>query len=127
MCTRVDKLQRKVVGILLDIRRLPHEDWKAFRARRASSLRRHIDFEDRWSTFVARRIASWNAHARRNHAESWPGYLLSYRDSDFFAQLRAASSGTNIDTRLRPGKPCTRYFEGVRLAMEHLGPEGLDI
>ena len=129
LAERIDSTQRKMMTLLLRTPPLPEEALGRFAARKsniAATVIRH--FSRRWSSQWFSKVASWDAHCERHPGnlttkiKSWRGdaYLRSLQQP-FVPQRPRTDSGFTmlsgrLDTRRRPGRPPTRWQEGVRFA-----------
>ena len=131
--SEIQRLHRRMVGMILRVRRRPGEDPTAFGRRRAfeasSAITRaargrpHAQWGHRWLS----RVIQWDGHIERAHATppSWPSLLRSWRGEEWLAQRRAERGSPSVfagrtGTRTGPGAPAVRWHDGVRFARDTL-------
>lgn len=121
LADRVDATQRKVMTILLRTPPLPQEPPERYAARKSMIAATIIR---QWFS----RVSRWNSHNER-HAENLTSKLLAWQGEDYLTNLRQpfvprnplASRGFTLlggrlETRRQPGRPPTRWADGVKYA-----------
>ena len=117
---QLDRVQRKMLGILLELRPGPDAsavDFIRLRAREAGRLQREFGS---WSKLWATKVISWNDHIQRerNHA-TWASQLSTLRTPQKLQQRRSQLGG-RPQTRAQSGWIQTRWFESILAAERHL-------
>ena len=100
---RLDATQRKMLGILFDVKPNESEPYDAFVQRRHCETGRIASKCGRWSVAWAQGVIGWNDHMRRGHDPgAWSPKLLDWHDTTWLALRRLLnSSGAESRTRTR--------------------------
>ena len=119
MASALDSAQFAMTGAVLRLPRDQDETDAEFFRRRARVAANKI--ESKWSVKVASRISSWASHIERNHAESWPGKLVKYRDERWLRVQRILANSSSafagkLGLRAAKGRPRTRWDTAVEFA-----------
>ena len=117
---QLDTIQRKMLGILLDLHPGPDQsavDFIRHRAREAGRLQRQCGS---WSKLWAASVMSWNDHLQREHNNAtWPAQLSRLRTPQEL-QVRRLQLGGRPQTRAQSGWIKIRWFESIQAAQQHL-------
>ena len=123
---RINALQNRLIGALLDVRMLSDEDLPKF-MHLASAL---AAAQGTWSTRWAADIKRWDAHCRRNSSGViWTNGLLRMASSSDLQRRRAQFAISSrvwscfagrTDTRRAPGSVQTRREDSIVAATQHL-------
>jgi hypothetical protein len=119
--SKLDTVQRQMIGMMMGIRPRPHEDAQDFTRRRRLTTGHVASRHGRWSAAWRDSLMSWHAHVTRNHdTKAWSLPLLEWHSDDWLDEQRLLSSSgpteSRTDTRARSGKPHKRWSEGLQQA-----------
>ena len=122
---KLDRVQRKMIGSLLQIRPRPTEAYGDYVLRRQQYCGRQASTYGRWSHCWAKSVCDWNGHVLRNHdQQTWSHSLLHWHDSQWLDNMRLnASRSANesrTGTRATRSKVQRRWSEGVNEAKQVL-------
>ena len=110
----LDRIQRRMLSIILGCRPLPDEPIETFvrrRGREAGNFQRNIGC---WSIIWASAVVKWSQHLRRRRNDrTWAAMLACVMDPDILLQRRSDFSG-RPRTRASPGFIFKRWWEAVR-------------
>jgi hypothetical protein len=130
LCKKIGAVQNRMFSALQRVDRIPCEPDNTYFRRRANIAAHQCTEHGKWSWAALKRTINWNGHVMRQDPQlSWGRALLGYHATEWLQQQRqlfAPSSsnaarpwtlfGGRTDTRVRPGKPPTRWTEGVEFA-----------
>ena len=127
---KIDALQNRWIGALLDVHMLPEEELPDYIRRRAHLASAFSTGQGAWSTRWAADIKNWDAHCRQNSSGAiWTSALLRLGTPTELIRRRAQFSVSShswtclagrTDTRRAPGYVPTRREDSVSAATEHL-------
>ena len=118
---RLDRIQRKMVSIVLHLRMMSGDTPGAFARRKQRLVSSCIPLPKRWSHIWATRMVSWDKHVLRNsHGNVWTARIASYMNAAELEARRAASASGRPDTRVAPGFTSARWYEAVGVARNFL-------
>ena len=110
----LDRVQRKMVAVLLRTPRRPDERLDSYfrrRRREAASVCHRLG---PWSDLWLKRAQEWDAHIIRAHNPySWPSLLKRFHDAEWLEDQRMLSNMQGTSTRTSPGRPHMRWDEGI--------------
>ena len=116
----LDRLQRRMIAIVIAVRPLADEECLSFirRCNRAvSTLQRSIGA---WSTQWAQGLVGWDDHLQRaNNANTWAAHLRHLLTPEDL-ECRRMLNGRRPVTRNRSGWICTRWFEQISCAKTYI-------
>ena len=126
----MDKLQCRMVSVLMRIPREAYEPFEVWCRRRGRAARAVCSRIGLWSTSWAKRVVSWHDHVVRSECrDAINSKILKYHDNEWLLHKRSqwiATNGINSNcitafagrtgTRLNSGHPQPRWEEGVALA-----------
>ena len=118
----VDKLQRKMTGILLRLEVSPNETPADFNRRRGRVAGSYCKKAGWWSDTWFKRAILWDEHVNRAHQHrSWCAPLLLWRDSLWLQERRlargsASSAAGRTATRSYHGRVHARWQEAIAFA-----------
>ena len=119
--SKLDIVQRQMIGMMMEIRPRPHEDVEDFMRRRRLTTGQLASHHGRWSTAWRDSVVSWHAHVQRNHdSKAWSLPLLEWHSEQWLDEQRLlCSSGaeSRTGTRMSSGKPQRRWSEGLKQAV----------
>lgn len=130
-CERLDSLQRMCVSLLWPLEREFRESSEAFWDRQRRDSRALVRDVGVWSEEWGLAILSWDAHIKRNHADSWCLPILNFRNETWLATIRHAfdiqwpslgrhrTSRTN--SRCKRGGPPLKWGQGRDRAHAKVG------
>ena len=114
----LDRVQRKMVGIMLGVRLHPPESYEAFFRRKNMLI--SANMKRKWSAALANQIVSWKQHVDRNTANCcWAARLANFRTPAELSRLRSLNNGRPL-VRADAGFTSIRWFESVKRASNHL-------
>ena len=119
---RLDRLQRKMVGMCLRVPMLDSDTPESYVRRRARLISQQIPYSGSWYFSWRLRVLDWDEHLQRPiNGACWMAKLRNYRGAGwfhlrraFFASARATAGRTN--TRVGPGRVHTRWHDGIEAA-----------
>ena len=117
-----DKVQNKMVAVLMRVPRLPGEPAHEYVRRRNHAASCQTRAVGKWSDTWYKRVVNWKDHLERpRNAHSWPAQLLHYRGEGFLQQTRvdnnsASALAGSTRTRAMRGIVHTRWHDGANLA-----------
>ena len=119
---QLDIIQRKMLRIICDIKRLDDEAPETFSRRSARLVAETQRNQTCWSKMWAQNVVMWAAHIIRNtNGTSWPAQLLSVQSSTALREARAFNAN-RPGTRNTSGFLPTRWTDGVATAIQVLTP-----
>ena len=114
IAAELDRVQSKMVAVLLQVGRLPGESADVFCRRRNRRAGEACAKIGKWSLQWFERAKAWNAHIARGHNPySWPSLLKPFHDVDWLEEQRFLSSRQGTSTRLARGRPHSRWDESI--------------
>ena len=118
----LDRIQRRMISALMQIKPAPHEGLDAFVKRRHIISGKVATKSGRWSHMWAQSIGKWNDHVQRKHdPKTWSAPLLEWHGPEWLQLQRLiASSSTQesrTNTRVYRGKVHRRWSEGLSKAV----------
>ena len=120
----IDRLQRKLLAIIFDIRPTADESWELFSLRRKARTQALARKCGLWSKAWASALNTWNAHLERGHdKQAWTPQLLGFRDSLWLSLQRLWSSHgaeSRLGTRVVQGRPSPRWQESLAVSRSFL-------
>ena len=117
---RLDKLQRRMIGIALHVAKREDETPEQYVRRRGRTAAAHQTSFTSWSVLWARLIVSWHDHILRPRNQgSWATRLTDVKSPEELAWRRACFASRPA-TRTQSGWCCRRWWEGVQYAKLHL-------
>ena len=122
---KLDGIQNHMTARLLQVKQRPGEDFDIYFSRRRRLCAEISGEHGKWSTSWAQSCLAWEAHVRRgNDPNSWSKPIYEWHGSSWIhaQRVRHARGGATNRTGARsgPGRPATRYYEGVAHAREAL-------
>lgn len=117
--SEIDRVQRRMWAILLNIRKSPAETPEGYVRRRARTAGQAACAAGLWSIRTAKHIVAWEGHVGRPaNAHSWPAHPMQSRGRKWLQEQRMQHSSLSLQsgrtgTRLLPGKPQTRWHDGL--------------
>jgi hypothetical protein len=124
----LDALQMKFFGIAAGYRMHPSETPVAFVRRRQRTIKQVLHRRGWWSQLWFKRSRAWDAHLDR-HPDSPAAKMRSWQGESWLESARAVwanirtsrarpwtMTAGRTDTRVAPGRPQTRWHEGLRFA-----------
>lgn len=115
--SRVDRMQTKMVGILMGLRMQSGEDPAIFVRRRNRAAARVAKQHGRWSTLWCKRVTSWHDHLNRpQNSSSWA--------SKTWLQEQRRVHAVGGHASFTAGRTCTRVSRGVVHRRWH---DGVDV
>ena len=110
---RIDRAQRKMIGILLRVRMRPGEDPATFGRRRNREATVVTRQHGTWSAHWRKRVIDWNAHLSRdqNH-KSWASKTLHYHGQEWLRDQRRINA-FGEQSSFTVGRTCTCASRGV--------------
>ena len=114
----LDRIQRRMISALMQIKPAPHEGLDDFVKRRHIISGKVATKSGRWSHMWAQSIGKWNDHVQRKHdPTTWSAPLLEWHGPEWLQLQRLiASSSTQesrTNTRAYRGKVHRRWSEGL--------------
>jgi hypothetical protein len=125
---QMDKLQTRLVSMLLPLRCAPEETYKDFCKRRGQTATKECDAVARWSWRWAALVIGWDAHVNRNSSGLiWASFLREVRDKQWLMKQRGKFTPT-LSSNPRAwtvfaGRTSTRQHRGGVPMRWHLGME----
>ena len=117
---RVDRVQRRMIKIIMALRKRESESVPQFCLRAATSAARTSRECGLWSVRWSRSVVSWSLHVARNHNLAvWAAPLLDIRSSAELSQRRRDNGG-RPGTRRDPGFIIKRWVDSVPDALNYL-------
>jgi hypothetical protein len=130
----LDRLQLRMIAILLYVHPWPEEAIADFVRRRTKTATAIADSTGRWMNRYLWRFVNWTAHLRRNsNGQSFNKALLEYQDSEWLKKRREqyvpifsinarafTRTAGRTNTRAGVGGPSTRWEKGYDNALEIL-------
>ena len=117
--TQLDRVQRNMVGIVLNCQPSETESFDRFCRRKNRLISSQIP--TKWSYVWASRVVSWHAHIVRNTCNNcWSARIASFRDAQELATRRANNSSGRPETRIQSGFASVRWYESVQLASRYI-------
>ena len=119
---QIDRLQRKMLAILLHIRPAAGESVEQYCRRRGRIAKVHSVKMGLWSRRWFQRAVNWNNHLMRaRNSHLWSHWLLLWRDQRWLQARRldmgsSSCLGGRTGTRTFRGKPMPRWHDGIELA-----------
>ena len=117
---QLDRLQRRMLSIVIAMRPLASEDCLSFirrRNRAVSSLQRSTGV---WSTQWAQGLVGWDDHLQRDrNFNTWSAHLRHLLTPEYLERRRLLN-GRRPATRNRSGWICARWFEQVNKAKAYI-------
>ena len=114
---RLDRLQRKMLSSMFEIKPKPEEPYDAFVQRRHIKAGHLASRCGRWSHAWANSVLTWDAHLTRRHdTMTWSPLLVNWHDSSWLTLQRLLHSiGFESRTRTRAykGKVHRRWQESI--------------
>jgi len=123
-----DKVQNKMLAILMNVPRFPGEQPHEYVRRRNHMASCQARAGQRWSAIWYARVVAWNDHLKRPaNARSWAAQTLEFRGRAYLQERRIAnhsesSSHGRTCTRSTRGVVHTRWHDGVDFARHQLKP-----
>lgn len=122
----IDRLQRKMMVILLKCPLLPGECPEAYVLRRNKRVSTLCKEHGLWSVRHHKWVLAWRDHITRPaNAKSWPAILYRYRGLDWLVQRRLQMGSNPLagrtGARSSAGHVATRWHDGIRFAELKLG------
>ena len=115
----LDRIQRKMVAVILRIPRRPDEPINAYCRRRRREAASVCNRLGPWSDLWFRRAKLWDEHIIRGHNPySWPCLLKPFHDSQWLEEQRMLHNMQGTSTRVSPGRPHMRWDEGILLVSQ---------
>ena len=118
----MDKLQNKMVAILMRVPRYPGELSHECVRRRNHTASCHARTTKRWSQIWYSRVLSWHEHLKRPaNKHSWAAQTLLFRGEAFLQEQRVShNSGSALagrtGTRSKRGVVHMRWHDGIKVA-----------
>jgi len=116
----LDRIQRKMLAHLLQIKPAAGEPYDAFCQRRRIICGKKATSLGKWSTKWASSVVAWAAHVERQHdRKAWSHVLLGWHDSIWLAWRRffeSAPGESRTNTRCVRGPPQRRWQDGLEEA-----------
>jgi len=114
----LDRVQRKMVGIMLGVRLHPPETFEAFARRKNKLISATIN--KKWSVAWASQLISWKQHVDRNTAKCCRAARIAhFRTPAELSELRSLNNGRPL-VRAEAGFTSMRWFESVEHASNYL-------
>ena len=117
IAAELDRVQMKMVAVLLRVRRLEGEQPEVFCRRRNVLAKQACSGFSKWSQLWFQRAKAWDEHVIRAHNPySWPSLLRLFHEADWLNErwLLSDSRGQRgTSTRLSSGRPPVRWHEGI--------------
>ena len=130
MAQKIDALQNRMIGALLDVHMQPAEDLPDYIRRRAHLASAFSAGQGAWSTRWAADIKNWDVHCRRNTSSAiWTNALLKLGAPSELIRRRAQFALSSrswtcfagrTDTRRAPGYVPIRREDSIDAATEYL-------
>ena len=112
---RLDYVQTSMIGRLENIRPRLGEEPSCFFRRRAQRCNQLANISGKWSCSWRRHVCTWRAHLERGHDQhAWAHKFFNHQAEEWLSTDSCSSS--RLRTRVCPGRPSTRWFEGVHSA-----------
>lgn len=132
----LDRVQRKIVSVILQLPREPGEDADRYVRRRGRIAARHCRKHGLWSTRWFNRAVKWDQHLARAHNPNiWATKLRSFRDREWFIIRRsmfapsiaspssqASCIAGRTETRAYRGCVHCRWHDGIQYARNSQSP-----
>ena len=116
----IDRVQRRMVSIVLSCKRAPHEEQNAFYRRRAKAATSAQIEQGRWSERWAGAVVSWAEHVERDTASMCFVAKLSHIMPPAELNMRRSLNNGRPCTRAASGFIIRRWWDGVSAAKEYL-------
>ena len=121
---KLDLVQRKMVGICLNLRPAAGESIDSFWRRKYRNISIHVN-KRRWSGVWATRVVSWHVQVTRNTGgRCWSAQLASVLTLGDLNSFRLGNHGRPC-TRVSPGWSSIRWYESVARAKAFLVEGGI--
>ena len=123
---RISRAQRKILYDAMAFYQDESESLEEFFRRKSRVCTSHQWKNGLWAHELARRSLNWGEHVSRNHAKSWPGFLIHDQDTKWLMARRVIANSLNpfggaTGTRARRGRPSTRWQQGQSFCRNLLG------
>lgn len=119
LLSRIRSIQLRFISCLIRIPPRLGELPGDYSRRRALEAQRIGSRWGSWDVMCGGYAMRWFEHANRNHARSWPGYLLAFRSSDWLERRRlevgsSSAFAGKLNARASRSRPRTRFEDGIR-------------
>ena len=114
---RLNGIQNHMMARLLQITPDSGEDIDTYFSRRRRLSAQMSRRQGKWSVAWAKSCVTWEAHVLRGHDPgSWAKRIYEWHGQQWLQEQRLQQGRRGTGTRAGPGRPATRYHEGVAVA-----------
>ena len=116
---QLDKVQRRMLAMVMDLRLSPGQDAASFNRQRAKEASKQQVKSGKWSTLWASRVVAWHDHLQRPaNSGTWAAQLAALRPPQELQQRRWSNG--RPQTRAESGWIRPRWYEGIEKAASYI-------
>ena len=109
----LDRIQRKMIGALVHVKKMPSESWETFWRRKNKLVSECIPNKFKGSNIWANRVLDWNPHIVRNTCGGcWSATLVDQLTPEYLADRRTHHQN-RPNVRIISGFASVRWYESL--------------